>query len=100
MCLYRDSEAESMNRRKFVSVSVSGAAAAGLATIAARAAAAAPANRALMKLGCQTTPTNEQHIRYLVRYGVQAICGFPQTPPERLYATVDELKEMREMAEK
>jgi hypothetical protein len=53
-----------------------------------------------MKLGCQTTPTNEQHIRYLARYGVQAICGFPQTPPDRLYATVDELKAMREMAEK
>jgi type III secretion system FlhB-like substrate exporter len=53
-----------------------------------------------MKLGCQTTPTNEQHIRYLARYGVQAICGFPQVPPDRLYATVDELKAMREIAEK
>jgi mannonate dehydratase len=53
-----------------------------------------------MKLGCQSTPTNEQHIGYLARYGVQAICGFPQTPPDRLYATADELKAMREMAEK
>jgi len=87
-----------INRREFVSVS--GAAAAGLATAAPQPAAAAPAKRALMKLGCQTTPTNEQHIRYLARYGVQAICGFPQMPPDRLYATVDELKAMRDMAEK
>ena len=85
-----------MNRREFVSVS--GTAAAGLATL--RPASAAPATPMLMKLGCQTTPTNEQHIRYLARYGVQAICGFPQVPPDRLYATADELKAMREMAEK
>jgi len=87
-----------MNRRKFVSLS--GAAAAGLGAGAPRLVAADSANRALMKLGCQTTPTNEQHIRYLARYGVQAICGFPQVPPDRLYATVDELKAMREIAEK
>ena len=53
-----------------------------------------------MKLGCQSTPTNEQHIAYLARYGVQAICGFPQVPSDRLYATVDELTAIREMAEK
>src|SRR4051812_46875356 len=97
MCWRRSSEAESMNRRRFVSLS--GAAAAGLAADAPRPASAAPAS-VLMKLGCQTTPTNEQHIRYLARYGVQAICGFPQVPPDRLYATADELKTMREMAEK
>jgi mannonate dehydratase len=85
-----------MNRRDFVSLS--GTAAAGLA--AATPQKAAPAKPALMKLGCQTTPTNEQHIAYLARYGVQAICGFPQVPPDRLYATADELKAMREMAEK
>ena len=85
-----------MNRREFVSLSTT--AAAGLAT-APPLPAAAP-KRISMKLGCQTTPTNEQHIRYLARYGVQAICGFPQVPPDRLYATADELKAMREMAEK
>src|SRR5581483_2541641 len=97
MCSRRSSEAASMNRRRFVSLS--GAAAAGIAAEAARPAEAA-ATGTRMKLGCQTTPTNEQHIRYLARYGVQAICGFPQTPPDRLYATVDELKAMRDMAEK
>ncbi|HEY1338851.1 MAG TPA: mannonate dehydratase, partial [Bryobacteraceae bacterium] len=28
------------------------------------------------------------------------ICGYPQVPPDRLYATVDELKAMRDMADK
>ena len=86
-----------MNRREFVSVS--GAAAAGVADAVPQR-AAAPAKHARMKLGCQSTPTNEQHIQYLARYGVQAICGFPQLPPDRLYATVDELKAMRDMAER
>ena len=84
-----------MNRRQFVSVS--GAAAAGLSV--AEPVAAAP-KASLMKLGCQTAPTNEEHIRYLARYGVQAICGYPEIEGDRLYATVDELKRMREMAER
>jgi mannonate dehydratase len=84
-----------MKRREFVSLS--GAAAAGLAAAPQNSVQAKPA---VMKLGCQSTPTNEQHIAYLARYGVEAICGFPQLPPDRLYATVDELKAMREMAER
>jgi mannonate dehydratase len=85
-----------MNRREFVTISSS--AAAGLAAATSQTVAAG--RPAAMKLGCQSTPTNEQHIAYLARYGVQAICGFPQVPPDRLYATADELKAMREMAEK
>jgi mannonate dehydratase len=84
-----------MKRREFVSLS--GAAAAGLA---ATSQASAQAKPAAMKLGCQSTPTNEQHVAYVARYGVQAICGFPQLPPDRLFATVDELQAMREMAER
>src|SRR5262245_54790741 len=81
-----------MNRRTFLSIP-------GLAAATPAAAAAAPP-RLTMKLGCQTAPTNETHIRYLARYGVQAICGYPQIEGDRLYATVDELKRMRETAEK
>jgi len=84
-----------MNRRHFVSLTST--AMAGLAADTPQ--TSAPV-RSTMKLGCQSTPTNEQHIAYLARYGVQAVCGFPQVPPDRLYATVDELKAMREMAEK
>jgi mannonate dehydratase len=86
-----------VNRRQFVSSS--GAAAAALAGIPSGPAGAAPAKRALMKLGCQSAPTSEQHLQYLARYGVQAICGYPEIADGRLYATVDELKRMRDLAE-
>ena len=83
-----------MNRRKFLTVS-SGAAALGGPP---KPAVAAPA-KALMKLGCQSAPTNQTHLKYLARYGVRNICGYPEIADGRLYATVDELKRMRDMAE-
>src|SRR5206468_7981382 len=85
-----------MNRRRFVTVS--GAAAA--ASLASRPAAAATPGRALMKLGCQSAPTNDMHLKYLARYGVRNICGYPEIAGDRIYATVDELKRMRDLAEK
>src|SRR3954451_13220288 len=88
-----------MNRRQFVSSS--GAAAAALtgsiATPPARAAAGPPAR---MKLGCQSAPTNETHLKYLARYGVRNICGYPTIADGRLYATPDELKSMCDLAQK
>jgi mannonate dehydratase len=87
-----------MNRRAFVSSS--GAVAAALVGIAPKPAGAAPSKPATMKLGCQSAPTNEQHLQYFARYGVQGICGYPESVPAHLYATVDELKRLRDMAEK
>ncbi len=88
-----------MNRRKFLSSS--GAAAAALsAGVATTPASAAPGNRVLMKLGCQTAPTTEKHLKYLARYGVRNICGYPPTSDGRLYATVEELSAMRDLAAK
>jgi mannonate dehydratase len=87
-----------MNRRTFVSAS--GAAAIGSIAGTSQAAAAAPPARALMKLGCQSAPTTEQHLQYLARYGVEGICGYPEIADGRLYATVDELKRMRDLANK
>src|SRR3954447_21403902 len=76
-----------MNRRKFIATS-------GVAAVAASAPMslpAAPAKPVLMKLGCQSAPTNEKHVGYLARYGVRNICGYPETEG-RIYATVAELK--------
>ena len=87
-----------MNRRAFVSAS--GAAAAALAGISSGPVSAAAPPRALMKLGCQSAPTSGQHLQYLARYGVEGICGYPEIPEGRLYATVDELRRMRDLAEK
>jgi mannonate dehydratase len=87
-----------MNRRAFVSSS--GAAAAALAGLSSGTAGAAPAPRAQMKLGCQSAPTNAAHLQYLARYGVEGICGYPEIAGGRLYATVEELKRTRDLAEK
>ncbi len=54
----------------------------------------------MMKLGCQSAPTSEPHLQYLARYGVQGICGYPEIAGGRLYATADELKLIRELAER
>ncbi len=89
-----------MNRREFL---VSSGAASLVVTGAGASpkAAAAPATqKALMKLGDQSAPTTETHIKYLARYGVEGVCGYPHILGDRLYATVDELKQMREMVEK
>ncbi len=82
-----------MNRRQFLSTS----AAAGALTTTSQ---AQPAKPVLMKLGCQTSPTTDTHLKYLARYSVRNICGYPEVAGGRLYATVDELKSMRDLAEK
>jgi len=86
-----------MNRRRFFTSS-SAAAVAATTTLAPRRAGAAPP--ALMKLGCQSAPTNETHLKYFARYGVRNICGYPKIEGDRLYATVDELNAMVDMAAK
>jgi len=98
MKLTRNSET---SRRDFLKMPL----AAGVATLVpgqARMAVAAATSgrRTLMKLGCQSAPTNETHLQYLARYGVRNICGYPEIGEGRLYATVDELKRMRDLAEK
>ena len=54
----------------------------------------------LMKLGCQSAPTTDVHLKYLARYGVRNICGYPETAGDAVYATVDQLKQMRDLAER
>jgi mannonate dehydratase len=92
----RDTIALSMDRREFVSKSGIPALALGAANGPS---SAAPASKALMKLGSQSAPTNETHLKYLARPGVRNICGYPEIAAGRLYATVDELKRMRDLAE-
>ncbi len=87
-----------MNRRQFlVSTGAAGVVAAGAGT-PAQAAAEPVAKKSLMKLGDQTAPTTDTHLKYLARYGVESICGYPHIQGDRLYATVDELKQIKDMA--
>src|ERR1035441_7535653 len=89
-----------MNRRQFIAAG----GAAGFIAVRLADSAASVAESAsmpvLMKLGDQTAPTNEVHLKYLARYGVRNICGYPQIGGDRLYATVDELKRIIDMAGK
>ncbi len=89
-----------MNRRQFLVVSgaASLAATQSVAPVPARAHETSEPVR--MKLGDQTAPTNETHLKYLARYSVRHICGYPHIEGDRLYATVDELKQMTDLAAK
>ena len=83
-----------MNRREFIA---SSAAVAGGVPAAAE---GATTKRALMKLGCQSAPSNEKHFQYFARYGVRNVCGYPEIADGRLYATRDELKKLRDLGDR
>jgi mannonate dehydratase len=85
-----------MNRRKFVT-SASAAALVGGTTVVAE---GASTKRALMKLGCQSAPSNEKHFQYFARYGVRNVCGYPEIADGRLYATAEELKSLRDLGDR
>ena len=53
-----------------------------------------------MRLGCQSAPTNDVHLKYLARYGVRDITGYPEIHGDRVYATVEELQSIKDIAEK
>jgi mannonate dehydratase len=53
-----------------------------------------------MKLGCQSAPTTDAHLKFLARYGVKHICGYPEIADGRIYATVEELSRMKDLAAK
>jgi mannonate dehydratase len=99
-----------MDRRKFMTQSGAGAAAAvaALSVGDLAAAAAEPAalqtqgrKRALMKAGATANAYDALSLQTVLRYGVKNIVATPQIGEEgRLYATVDELKKMRELPDK
>ncbi len=89
-----------MNRREFLASTGAAGVLASSGFDSQPAIAASSSQPVLMKLGDQTAPTNDVHLQYLARYGVRNICGYPQIDGDRLYATVDELKRMIDMAAK
>src|SRR5215472_8116776 len=85
-----------MKRRQFLAASGAGALA-GQSPASAQ--QASPAKKPiLMNLGCQSAPTSDTHLKYLARYGVRHVSGYPEIADGRLYATVDELKRMVDLA--
>src|SRR5260370_29906146 len=89
-----------MNSGQFISSSGVAALAVGQGSTASAAPAMSATKPVLMKLGCQSAPTNDTHLKYLARYGVRNICGYPEIADGRIYATVDELSRMKDLAAK
>jgi len=97
-----------MDRRNFLSSTAIGAAAAalgggGMAEAAGQAAkpAAATAKRALMKVGATARGVDDESLKALARYGVtHVVVNAPIAEQGRLYATVDELTQQRELVER
>src|SRR5215469_5547677 len=81
-----------MNRRHFLATGGAGALACSPPV------AAQTAESVRMKLGCQSAPTNDTHLKYLERYGVKHVSVYPEIADGRLYATVEELKRMVDLA--
>src|SRR6201995_2025025 len=98
----------SVNRREFLSASGVAALTIGRGTVGSAAFAAIPAATAaqpvLMTLGCQSARTNDGHLKYLARYGVKNICGYPGSEHGRgsdpNWETVDALSRMKDLAMK
>src|SRR6266481_2510343 len=88
-----------MNRRRLLSATVA-AAAAQMTPSAPLAAAAALPTRAMMKLGCQSSPTSEQRLQFFARHGVQGICGYPEDSGKKGFFSVEDLSRIKERCEK
>ncbi len=98
-----------MNRRQFISSSgVAAAAAATGGTLGSSSALSAqgkvPASQAkpaLMKIGTFVDRVDDASMKAVMRWGIKNIYARPTiADPNRLYATVDELKRMRDTAER
>lgn len=97
------------DRRKFISSSGVGVGVLGAAALPAMPASAqsgaphmiAPKKRVLMKLGCQSPPSTEEHFTFLARYGIKHVNGYPTRKDKSVpYPTVDELKALVDLGQR
>jgi mannonate dehydratase len=84
-----------MNRRELLTVTAAAAASQVLPSSAAN-----PPKRALMRLGCQSSPTSDQRLQFFARHGVQAICGYPEDSQKQGLYSVEDLSRTKERCEK
>jgi mannonate dehydratase len=95
-----------MNRRQLLASSGVAAAAAVAGGMASRSSAAsqgagAKPTRALMKLGADVETVDDATMKAVARWGIRNVYARATiADPERMYPTVDELKKMREIAER
>jgi mannonate dehydratase len=88
-----------MDRRAFLTTAGLGAAASVASP--SQAASAKPALKPMkMKLGCQSTPSDDAHFAYFARYGVRHACAKPEIADGKLYASVEEIEKVRDLGAK
>jgi mannonate dehydratase len=93
-----------MERRAFLAgmgtgVALAGAQAAGAAPVRRRA-APARGKAFLMKLGCQSGPSTDEHFAFQARYGVTHVAASAPVSRGRLYASSEEVTALREQVER
>ncbi len=88
-----------MNRRKFLSTTAISAALSATQSSPAATTGDYQPKKALMKLGCQSTPTSEKRLQFFKRHSVNNICCESGACPDG-YPSVEELSKIKERAEK
>ena len=86
------------NRRELLSATI--AAAASQVVSSGQQAPKTGPGKALMKLGCQSSPTSDQRLQFFKRHSVDNICGYPDDPEKKGYYSVEDLTKVRERCEK
>ena len=87
-----------MNRRQLLTATA--AAASQLLPSGQQTANAATPKKALMKLGCQSAPSNDQHLDFFARHGVMNICGDVTDSKKLGTYSVEDLSLVKERCEK
>lgn len=54
----------------------------------------------LMKLGCQSPPSSDEHFAYFARFGIRNICARANVAQGQLTPSLDELHHLKDMAER
>jgi mannonate dehydratase len=89
-----------MNRRQLFSGAAAAAASQLIPSGSRDLKAAAAPKKALMKLGCQSAPTNDQHLDFFKRHGVLNISGYVEDSKKQGTYSVEDLSVVKERCEK
>ena len=89
-----------MNRRQLLTSTAAAAASQLIPAGQQQAAKAATPQRALMKLGCQSAPTNDQHLDFFRRHGVLNISGYVEDSKKQGTYSVEDLSQVKERCDK
>lgn len=90
-----------MNRRQLLASAAAAAATQAVASAQRPAASGdwAP-GKAIMKLGCQSGPTDDKRLQFFARHGVEQICGYPKDSGNKGHYSVEDIQRTKDLCEK